>query len=89
MKSLSNEALFFLQEVLGFLYFGSYQNCKSSVNLVVEIHQELWNKRALSTGEACTCEYVTFGPLISQMYIKYTLVHSSKLLGFLFHVRPI
>ena len=31
MKSLSNETLnFFLQKVLGFLHFGSCQNCMSS-----------------------------------------------------------
>ena len=48
MKSFSNETLnFFLQKVLGLLHFGSSQNWK------------LWNKRVLSTGEPCTCEYVT------------------------------
>ena len=31
----------------------------SSANLVAEIHEKLWNKRALNTGEPCTCEYVT------------------------------
>ena len=60
MKSFSNEALnFFLQKVLFLLHFGSCQNCMSSANLVVEIHQKLCNKRVLSTGEPCTCEYVT------------------------------
>ena len=60
MKSFSNETLiFFLQKVLGFLHFGSCQNCISSANLAAEIHYKLWNKRALSTGEPCTCEYVT------------------------------
>ena len=31
----------------------------SSANLVREIHQKLCEKRALSTGELSTCEYVT------------------------------
>ena len=60
MKSFSNETLnFFLQKVLFLLHFGSCQNCMSSANLVAEIHQKLCNKRVLSTGEPCTCEYVT------------------------------
>ena len=50
---------FFLQKVLGLLHFGSCQNWMSSANLVAEIHYKLWNKRALSTGETCTWEYVT------------------------------
>ena len=34
MKSLSNETLnAFLQKVLSFLHFGSWQNCMSSANL--------------------------------------------------------
>ena len=45
---------FFLQDV----HFGSCQNCMSSLNLVAEINQKLCNKRALSTGKPCTCEYV-------------------------------
>ena len=31
----------------------------SPANLVTEIHQKLCKNRALSTGEPCTCEYVT------------------------------
>ena len=62
---------FFLQKVLFLLHFGSCQNCMSSANLVAEIHKKLCNKWALSTGEPCT----------------YTLVHSSKRLAYLFHVR--
>ena len=31
----------------------------NSANLVAEIHQKLCNERGLSTGEPCTCEYVT------------------------------
>ena len=50
---------FFLHKVLGLLHFGSCQNCKRSASLVAEIHQKLWNNRALSAGEPCTCEYVT------------------------------
>ena len=49
---------FFLQDVLFLLHSGSCQNCMRSANLVAEIHQKLCNKRALSTGEPCTCEYV-------------------------------
>ena len=60
MKSFSNETLNFLQKVLGFLHFGSCQNCMSSANLVGKIHWKLWNKRVLSAGEPCTCKYVTF-----------------------------
>ena len=51
MESFSDETLSFS--------FRSCQNCMSSANLVAEIHQQLWNKRALITGEPCTCEYVT------------------------------
>ena len=40
------------------------------------------NERALSTGEPCTCEYVILFRSFLQRYIKYTLVHSSKLLAF-------
>ena len=59
MESFSNETLCFFQKVLGLLQFGSCQNYISSANLVTEIHQKVWNKRALGTGEPCTCEYVT------------------------------
>ena len=61
MKYFSNEALTFslLEKVLALLYFGSCQNCMSSVNLVAKIYQKLCNKRTLSTGEPCTCEYIT------------------------------
>ena len=31
----------------------------SSANIVAEIHQKLCHERTLSTGEPCTCEYVT------------------------------
>ena len=51
--------MFFLQKVLFLLHFGSCQNFMSSANLVAEIPQKLCNKRVLSTGEPCTCEYVT------------------------------
>ena len=86
MESFSNETLYFLQKVLGLLQFGSCQNCISSANLVAEIHQKVWNKRALSTGEPCTCEYVT---LLQSFHFKYTLVHSSKRLAYIFCVRLI
>ena len=42
-----------------YVKFGSCQNYMSSANLVAEIHLKLWNERALSTREPCTCEYVT------------------------------
>ena len=58
MKYFSN-VQFFVQNVLFVLHFGSCQNCISSANLVAEIQQKLCNKRALSNGEPCTCEYVT------------------------------
>ena len=47
------------QKVLGLLSFGSCLNCINSENVVAEIQLKLLNKRALSTGEPCTCEYVT------------------------------
>ena len=60
MKSFSNQALnIFVQKVLFLLHFGSFQNCTSSTNLATEIHQKLFNTRVLTTGEPCTCEYVT------------------------------
>ena len=60
MKSFSNETQdFFFREFCYFYIFGSCQNFMSSANLVAELHQKLCNKRALSTGEPCTCEYVT------------------------------
>ena len=56
---LQRNTNFFLQKVLFLLHFGFCQNCMNSVNLVTEIYQKLCNKRALSNGEPCTCEYVT------------------------------
>ena len=56
---LQRNTNFFLQKVLFLLHFGFCQNCMSSANLVAEIHWKLCNKRALSNGEPCTCEYVT------------------------------
>ena len=47
----------------------------SSANLVAEIRQKLSNKKALTTGGPCTCEYVTMlqsfhrGKLIIHWYI--------------------
>ena len=48
-----------LQKVLGLLSFGSCPNCMRSANVVAEIQFKPLNERALSTGEPCTCEYVT------------------------------
>ena len=51
------------------------QNCMSSENVVAEIHYKLCDKRILSTGEPCTCEYVTLfqsfhrGTLSTHWYI--------------------
>ena len=60
MKSFSNETRnFFLQKVLFLPHFGSCQSRVSSANLVARIHQKLCNRRALTTGEPCTWEYVT------------------------------
>ena len=50
---------FFLQKFLFVLHFGSCQNCMTSANLVAENQYKLCNRRVLSTGEPCTCEYVT------------------------------
>ena len=50
---------FVIPKVLFLLHFGLCQNCMSSANIVAEIHQKLCNKRALSTREPWTCEYVT------------------------------
>ena len=58
MKSFSNKILnFFLQKVLFLLHFGPCQNyelCRSCRRKSLETF-----KRVLSTGEPCTCEYVT------------------------------
>ena len=35
-----------------------------SANLVTEIHEKLWDKTALGTGEPCTYEYVTLLQLL-------------------------
>ena len=76
MKSFSNQALnFFVQKVLFLLHFGSCQNCMSSADLAADIHYKLCNTRVLSTGEPCTCEYVTLlqsfhrGALSTHWYI--------------------
>ena len=44
---------------MGRLSFGPFLNWMSSVNIVAEIQFNLLNKRVLSTGGPCTCEYVT------------------------------
>ena len=59
MKSFSNEIIFFIQNFLDLLHFISCQNSMSSANLVAKIYKKLSNKRALSTREPDTCEYVT------------------------------
>ena len=63
-------------KILSLLSFGFCPKfMMNSANVVAEIHLKLLNKRALSTGEPCTCEYA---PVISQRYIKYILVYSSN-----------
>ena len=89
MKFFSNETLnCFFQKVLFLLHFGSCQNCMSSVNVVAEIHYKLCNTRGLSTGEPCTCEYVTFLHSFhrSKLSIHYYIVRN---LAYHFHVRLI
>ena len=86
----------FLQKVLGLLNSRSSQKCLSSTNLVTEI-QLSKEPRALSSYYQKSFEHwktmhvktCYFAPVISQGYIKYTLVHSSKHLAYLFHVRLI
>ena len=50
---------FSLQKVLDLPSFGSCPTCMSSANVVAEIQFKLLNENALSTGEPCTCKYVT------------------------------
>ena len=50
---------FCFQKIICLLSFGFCPNCMSSANVAAEIHFKLLNERALSTGETCTCEYVT------------------------------
>ena len=62
---------------MGLLSLGSCPNCLSSANIVAEIQFKLLNERVLSTGEPCTCEYVTLlqsfhrGALSIHWYISY------------------
>ena len=42
-----------------YISFRSCPNCMGSANIVAEIQFRLLNERVLSTGEPCTCEYVT------------------------------
>ena len=54
----------------------------SSANLVAEIKLKLWNERALSAGEPCTCEYAALlhsflrGTLSIHWYIAQTFCPS-------------
>ena len=79
-KSFCNEILnfSFLQKVMFLLQFGSCQNCIISVNLVREIHQKPCNK-SFEHWRTMHLWICYFAPVISQKYIKCTLVHSSKL----------
>ena len=73
MKSFSYKTLiFFLQKVLFLLHFASCQNCMSSAKLATENHWKLCNKRVLSTGEPCACEYVT---LLQSFHIGTLSIH--------------
>ena len=57
---LQGNTKFSLQKVLVVLSFGSCPNRMSVANIVAEIQFKIFNERALSTGEPCTCEYVAF-----------------------------
>ena len=48
----------------------------SSANLVAEIHEKLQNKRALSPGEPCTCDYVA---LLQSFHGGYFLASLQKI----------
>ena len=73
MKSFFSDTLnFSLQRVLFLLHFGSCKNCMNSANHVAGIHKKLCNKRVLSTGEPCTCEYVT---LLQQFHRGTLSIH--------------
>ena len=73
MKSFSNETLnSSLQKILFLPLFGSRQNRVSSANLDAQIYYKLCNRRALSTGEPCTCEYVT---LLQSFHIGTLSIH--------------
>ena len=74
---------FFFHKVLFLLHFESCQNCMSFANLAAEIHQSFEHWRTMYLWICC------FAPVISQRCIKYTLVHSSKLLAYLFSLRLI
>ena len=74
---------FFFHKVLFLLHFEFCQNCMSFANLAAEIHQSFEHWRTMYLWICC------FAPVISQRCIKYTLVHSSKLLAYLFSLRLI
>ena len=51
MKSFSYETLDFFQKVISLQRFGSCQDCMSSANLVVEIHEKVSSERAFRVLE--------------------------------------
>ena len=62
-----------LQKVLDVLSFGSYTNCISFANIVAEIQFKFLKEGVLSTGEPCTCEYVT---LLQSFHRGILSIHS-------------
>ena len=76
---------FFLLKVLGLLFFGSCQNCRSFASLVAEICRKLCNKKVLRSGEPCTCEYVTLLQSFHRSTLSihwYTAQNSCNLFNF-------
>ena len=59
VKSFFNETLDFLLRNSGPPKFRVLPKLHELCNVVAEIQLKLLNERALSTGEPCTCEYVT------------------------------
>ena len=60
--------IFFFKKLF-LLHFGSCQNCLSSANLVVEIHQKLCNK-SFEHWRTMYLWICYFAPIISQTYIS-------------------
>lgn len=81
-KSFSNGALklcFRKFQVYYNLDLAKIENWTTAAYVVAETLLKLLNKNVLRTGEPCTCECEY---LISQRYIKYILVYSSKLFAY-------
>ena len=82
MKSFSNETLNFFSRK----FWASYILDLAKTVLVLRM---LWQKSIRNFGirELWALENsVLVAPVISQRYMKYTLIHSSKLMAYLFHI---